>query len=571
LIAASLLLAASSLGAQEWPARQPQSLNGAECIETDGYQPGKVYDTIIIGAGIAGLSAARELDHLKRSNLVLEANDRIGGRAFSADIAGASIDYGGAWLHGIATNPLTPLVDALGFKRIRTNLDVPFYVNGSEADEPTMKTYEAALEEFEQSAEMAAEAGQSQRAAGEYACHAMARIKEHRITTREACAQLKRAGIPCRSYTAAEISRLCELGTTLPAADDNSESYVVKNRAFADVFPILIANSGPLESAEELKRTSTVDGSAFEAGEDDLIDRSMGEFVKALGEKTPACLNSPVSRIDFSHDGRVEITVGSRVYTGKTAIVTVSVGVLKKGSIAFAPGLPPDKVAAIKNLQMGNMQKVIVPFTENVFGHHAPNSWVVYSGDLAADEAEFAAKNSLPVVDAVEQGRPVKRIVMAFVLRPLEKNMAIGFFGGEWAKALEGQCHGKEHTSGPENACDAMAVAITRTALENMFRKEAVDRSMDAPAIHITRWSLDPTSYGAYSIAGPRMWIYHQILGQPVADAAGVDRLYFAGEGTARSIYTGSYPGAYESGVKAAREINATLLNVEEKQSAQPH
>jgi monoamine oxidase len=67
------------------------------------------------------------------------------------------------------------------------------------------------------------------------------------------------------------------------------------------------------------------------------------------------------------------------------------------------------------------------------------------------------------------------------------------------------------------------------------------------------------------------MWIYHQILGQPVADAAGVDRLYFAGEGTARSIYTGSYPGAYESGVKAAREINATLLNVEEKQSAQPH
>jgi monoamine oxidase len=108
-----------------------------------------------------------------------------------------------------------------------------------------------------------------------------------------------------------------------------------------------------------------------------------------------------------------------------------------------------------------------------------------------------------------------------------------------------------------------MAVAITRNALERMFTAEAVGRAIDAARIHVSRWSLDPTSYGAYSIAGPRMWFYHEVLGRPVEDNAGVERLYFAGEGTARAIYNGSYPGAYESGVKAARAINAALLNMD--------
>jgi monoamine oxidase len=62
------------------------------------------------------------------------------------------------------------------------------------------------------------------------------------------------------------------------------------------------------------------------------------------------------------------------------------------------------------------------------------------------------------------------------------------------------------------------------------------------------------------------MWFYHEILGEPVEDNTGVERLYFAGEGTARAIYTGSYPGACESGVKAARDLNATLLKQEREQ-----
>ena len=83
--------------------------------------------------------------------------------------------------------------------------------------------------------------------------------------------------------------------------------------------------------------------------------------------------------------------------------------------------------------------------------------------------------------------------------------------------------------------------------------------------IQVTRWSIDPTSYGAYSVALPGNWDKHEVLAEPVEDAQGVERLFFAGEATARAIYNGSYPGAYESGLNAAREIHKAMLQAADK------
>lgn len=57
-------------------------------------------DVIVVGAGLSGLSAA---DSLKGHDpslriLVLEANDRVGGRSLSVDIDEASFDLGGQWI-----------------------------------------------------------------------------------------------------------------------------------------------------------------------------------------------------------------------------------------------------------------------------------------------------------------------------------------------------------------------------------------------------------------------------------------------------------------------------------------
>jgi hypothetical protein len=155
---------------------------------------------------------------------------------------------------------------------------------------------------------------------------------------------------------------------------------------------------------------------------------------------------------------------------------------------------------------------------------------------------------------------------MAFVIKPMDTNIAIGFFGGDWAKALEKRCENMENGSGKTNPkCDDISVAITKSALSNMSGDKTIDKDIQDAGIRVTRWSLDSTSFGAYSVAEPGSWYLRELLAEPVEDAHGSKRLFFAGEGTARAIFNGSYPGAYESGVKAAIDIHATLVDAEHK------
>jgi monoamine oxidase len=72
-------------------------------------------DVIIIGAGASGLSAAKELTRLGLSNIVVEGSHRIGGRAYSEEIApGVWFDLGCSYLHQGDTNPFVAIADELG-------------------------------------------------------------------------------------------------------------------------------------------------------------------------------------------------------------------------------------------------------------------------------------------------------------------------------------------------------------------------------------------------------------------------------------------------------------------------
>lgn len=65
----------------------------------------------VVGAGIAGLGAARALHDAGHDVVVLEARDRIGGRVHSIDLAGAQVELGANWVHGTDGNPLVPLLE----------------------------------------------------------------------------------------------------------------------------------------------------------------------------------------------------------------------------------------------------------------------------------------------------------------------------------------------------------------------------------------------------------------------------------------------------------------------------
>ncbi len=74
---------------------------------------GQTVDVVVVGAGLAGLCAARELVQAKRSCVVLEARDRVGGRTLSQPLSGDVVDTGGQWI-GPKQHRLAALARELG-------------------------------------------------------------------------------------------------------------------------------------------------------------------------------------------------------------------------------------------------------------------------------------------------------------------------------------------------------------------------------------------------------------------------------------------------------------------------
>ena len=77
---------------------------------------------MIVGAGMAGLTAANALHHAGIPAVVLEARDRIGGRLHTADVGGSPVDLGGSWIHTPIGNPMSAWADQVGVERRPANV-----------------------------------------------------------------------------------------------------------------------------------------------------------------------------------------------------------------------------------------------------------------------------------------------------------------------------------------------------------------------------------------------------------------------------------------------------------------
>jgi monoamine oxidase len=455
------------------------------------------FDVIIVGAGMAGLTAGKTLQHAGRSFVILEATDRIGGRGITDTTTfSAPIDMGGAWIHALETNPLTPLITGSGYATQETDVDAShhFFFDHRFATGKERERFDRIGAAYEESLDEAI--------AGEPGSE------------------------PIDDAAANHLPR-AEPGAAPPPGPGEA--------TFDELLAMVELNSGPLESATELEKSSSVDAGGFLAGHDVLLKRGYGTFVEEYGQEVlPAVrLSSPVTRITRDPGGVVVETKQGARFTGRKVLVTVSTGVLSAGKIRFEPELPSDKLAAIRGLPMGLLDKVILEFkTADVFpkddGASLDNSWVLYGGD---------------------PGHP--DTAMAFVFRPMGTNIAIGFFGGEQAWALE---------KDPDHGRRRMIQRATE-AMSDMCHCDAAGALTKA---RTTAWGAEDWTFGAYSAALPGNAKMRQKLAEPIDH-----QLYFAGEACDYSAYNGSFAAAYNSSLKASYGLIECLRHEDRGESCE--
>lgn len=404
-------------------------------------------DVAILGAGAAGLAAAAECVRLKRTYVVVEARERVGGRLLTDDSLGAPFDAGALYLHWGERNPWRAEAARLGVELV---------------DEP----------------------------AGGF-----------RVVSPGA-AGTARAG-------AARRRQFRRLGALLDGPDVEDVSVA----AFAHRAGLDAAASGVTRMAlgEEPAQVSARDYARLWSGEDLIAPDGFGRLAERFARGLNVLTGAAAVGLDWSGAGvRVETTRGT--LRAQAAIVTLPVGVLRAGALAFRPGLPVATLRALDGLAMGVLSKVALAFDGDRLGLSGPTDVIFRRGDALID------------FDCWAFGRP----------------LAVAYVGGDAARALA--------RLGPQGA-----IASTLDAFVAAVGGEA-RRHFVGGRFH--GWADDPLARGSYSHALPGQAGARAALAAPVGG-----RIFFAGEATGGEggDFGGAMTagGAYLAGRDAARAAAA--------------
>jgi monoamine oxidase len=361
LSASAALAAVPALGARAWAAPLPREA-----------------DIVVIGAGAAGIAAARRIVAANRKVIVVEAANQIGGRCLT-DTATFEVpfDRGARWMHNPDTNPMIKLARGAG-------LDVA-------AAPPGQKI----------------RIGRRNARAGE---------------TEEFLAALVRANraIDEGSRGKADVACAAVMPKDLGDWAGTAEFVLGANATGKDLRDVSV-----LDKARAQDRNAAI-----------ACRQGLGTLIARLGEQLPLALSTPASRVGWSgRDVMVETPSGK--IAARAAIVTVSSNVLASGNIKFTPDLPKRQLDAAAKLGLGSYDRIALQLPGNPLGLGRDDVFIEQSNSTrTALLLANMAGSSLCVIDVAgsfgsDLSAQGEKAMIAFAVEWLTK-----LFGSDAAAAI---------------------------------------------------------------------------------------------------------------------------------------
>ncbi|HJL56151.1 MAG TPA: NAD(P)/FAD-dependent oxidoreductase [Arenicellales bacterium] len=279
-------------------------------------------DVIVIGAGAAGLAAARALGQAGLQVVVLEADGHIGGRAYTEIMPdGSAFDLGCHWMHSASLNPFVQTADALGVRYERRDGygRCGYFRDGEWLDDQEIATGQRAMKRREEAMAKAWKQGRDQ--------SVMETVERESPWT--------------------EVLDYWDSMDTSSDIDQISIGDIVNYNDTEENWPV-------------------VDG--------------YGTLVARWAADVPVELNTPATAVHWGHSGvRVETLRGT--LQAKCAVIAVSTGVLGSGDLRFSPELPVKKSQAIEALPLGNYNRIRLTIDRHLFDDDLPERIVVQHPD----------------------------------------------------------------------------------------------------------------------------------------------------------------------------------------------
>jgi monoamine oxidase len=284
-------------------------------------------DVVIVGAGVAGRAAARALMAAHKNVLVVEARERIGGRAFTDSTTfGFPFDQGAQWIEAGKTNPAMAILREANARPILDRQEQTLYLGGTEPP-------------------------------------------------REDYARFEKIAVDASRKIAAALKKpppLSSLGVT-----PGKEPDVIVGRLLAPQDPLerlAYALVGPLEAGVENNELSARDFTRQPDTEPQYsVAEGLGVLIARWGAKVPVKLATRVVRVDSTGTLVQIVTTGGEL-NAKAVIVTVPTGVLAAGPFGFAPQLKAAKLEAITQLPMALYNKIAISFARKAIAAPAGRS-----------------------------------------------------------------------------------------------------------------------------------------------------------------------------------------------------